>query len=317
MKQPRFSIVRFLQGWIMLGFSIYLIKLLLTGDVYKYVAPYFAVLLGITLSVLIVMSFYSLATMYRPAAGCDEHNCEHDHDHDHQHRVQKRWALIIAPVVLGLTVPSQSLGVEMISSGLTTTPPVTQVKGVVMETAAGTKTLEPSVLGATEETTPPKNALLPTEPKVDLTQIHKEIVPIDQLPPRPEPGSEMSMITLYSNILIAPEYFFNQVYRYQGMVYHPPGWPTDRMILVRYVISCCSADASPIGVTVEHRDAATYKDNAWIEIEGPLLTRAIPGLDEIPPVSWYYGQEQKPVVFARTIKLIEEPATPYLSYSQQ
>ncbi|MGZ4032262.1 MAG: DUF1980 domain-containing protein, partial [Tumebacillaceae bacterium] len=105
MKQSRFDAGRLVQGVILFGFSVYLIKLMETGDIHRLVSPHIAVLLKITLGVLLVMTFYALATIFKKVE-----TCEHDHHHDHHPRQRKGWVLLLAPIMLGLCVPTQSLG---------------------------------------------------------------------------------------------------------------------------------------------------------------------------------------------------------------
>jgi putative membrane protein len=78
------------------------------------------------------------------------------------------------------------------------------------------------------------------------------------------------------------------------------------------LITCCAADATPIGVTVEADDAAKYPDNTWIAVDATLSMRDIQDADTIPPISWYYGSEKKPALIAHSIQRIDEPQDPYL-----
>ncbi|MFC4766941.1 TIGR03943 family putative permease subunit [Effusibacillus consociatus] len=266
---------RFIQGIILSGFTALLLKLFWTGEIRKLVAPHMMVLLAVTVGVLIMMTAYAFLTMRCVGDECcHEHgeNCGHDHDHDH--RVQKIWAVLILPVVLGMAVPTQSLGTSMLSSGMYAKP-------------ANAKT-------------------------VDLASVPKVKVEGASLPAKPETGSEVSMYEVMNNILIVPENYFNQRYKYTGFVYHPDGWPENRMVIMRYVMVHCAADTLPVGVTVEVEGASKYKNDTWIQIDATLSTRKSPEIDQVPPVSWYYGYEDKPVLEAHEIKIIDEPKEPYL-----
>jgi uncharacterized repeat protein (TIGR03943 family) len=201
--------------------------------------------------------------------------CECDHDHHHEHNHEHRSN----PVSLLLVVPV--------------------VLGLLVPTQA---------LGASM-----MNNGLQALPKVDLSKVPRsEDAKYVPKPPKPEEGSELSLYDVAENILIAPEYYFNRSFKFTGFVYHPDGWPSNRMILTRYLITCCVADATPIGITVETKDAAKYKNNSWVEIDGTILTEKIPQLDNIDATSWYNGYPDKPVVFAHSIKQIKEPKDPYI-----
>jgi uncharacterized membrane protein YcgQ (UPF0703/DUF1980 family) len=125
LKASRFDSGRLMQGFILLGFSIYLIKLLETGDIHKLVSPHIQLLLTITLGVLLVMTFYALSTIFKKETSHahvhDHATCDHPHHHhDHDHRPKPRtsWILLLTPVLLGLAVPTHSLGVSMLDGGL-------------------------------------------------------------------------------------------------------------------------------------------------------------------------------------------------------
>jgi len=270
MKRKRFDFGRLLQAVILFGFSIYLIKLFGTGEVHKLVSPHIAALLKLTFGVFVVMTLYTLLTFFTKRSACE---CDHDHSHHHAHdhgQLNPVSLLLVVPVVLGLLVPTQALGVSKMKNGLQTLP------------------------------------------KVDLSKVPREEASYVTKPPKPKEGSELSLADVAENILIAPEYYFNRRFKFTGFVYHPDGWPSNRMILCRYIIACCAADASPIGITVEMKDAAKYKNNSWVQIDGTISTRKIPQLDRIEATNWYYGYPDKPVLFVHTIKQIKEPEDPYL-----
>lgn len=269
---------RLLQAVILIGFSIYLIRLFGTGEIHRLVAPHIAVLLELTLGVLVVMTLYALLTFFRNRSACEcdhdhSHHHDHHHDHDHHHHgLNPVSLLLIVPVVLGLFVPTQALGASMMNNGLQAVPN-----------------------------------------KVDLSKVPRsEDAKYIPKPPKPKEGSELSLDDVAENILIAPEYYFNRRFKFTGFVYHPNGWPSNRMILVRYLITCCVADATPIGIAVETKDAAKYKNNTWVQIDGTILTRKIPQLDKIDATSWYYGYPDKPVLIAHAIKQIKQPEDPYI-----
>lgn len=378
MKQSKFHGGTLVQGVILFGFSVYLIKLLGSGEIYRLVAPYIANLLWITLLCLLVMTFYTLGRIYRPAEDAHPH---HGQGHSHSLKPNLGWAVLTVPVVIGLVVPTQSLGASMVNTALkskqslSTAPigatamntstgqeqnssqqqassnsstiktpslnssstPATK-DGANSSTNSGTASgTNPSTSGtsSTASNTSGKNASgratansgkssvnsvgvstpasgVKPEDLVDLaTVVHAE--GDFEKPSRRQAGTDLPLDELMSNILIAPEYYFNQTYQYTGFVYHPPGWPQNRFVLVRYMISCCTADASPLGVTVEAKNANTFNNNQWVEVVGPLSTRQIADANEIVPIAWYQGSDKKPTVVATSVQRIDEPKHPYLN----
>ncbi|WP_018133319.1 TIGR03943 family putative permease subunit [Effusibacillus pohliae] len=306
MRRIRLDMGRLAQALILFGFCVFLIKLFQTGEIHKLVSPTMAVLLLITLGVLIVMTIYAAITVFHAADYCSHAHGHSHHHHEHEHRSgpRKSWIVFLVPVLLGLAVPTQSLGSSMLNSGLYTTQPARPP--ALIEN----KQTDPGVSPAVPQQQTAAGSSAASD-KVDLSKVPKAEVKGMPLPPKPAPGSRLPLIELESNILLAPEYYFNQRFRFQGLVYHPPGWPDNRLILMRFVMVHCAADTVPLGITVEMKDAAKYPNDTWLEIDGTLSARKWPEIDRVPPVSWYYGYELKPVLIAHSAQKIPEPKDPY------
>lgn len=294
MNQLRIHTGRLVQGFILMGFSVFLIKLFGTGEIRKLVSSNMTVLLGITLILLIVMTFYTLLTSYTREGICDHPDHHHDHDHDHESTPKKGWVLFLVPILLGLLVPVQALGTSMMNSGLYAQAPT---KAPVPVNKQPTTAASPN--SAASE-------------KVDLSKVPKVELKDFPKPPKPVPGSVLPVNQVMENILVAPEYYFNQRYKIQGFVYHPPGWAQNRMVLMRYVMVHCAADTMPVGLTVEMDGADKYINDTWLEIDGTVLTRRVPEADKVSPVAWYYGYDEKPTLIPNAIKTIPEPKDPYV-----
>ena len=84
-----------------------------------------------------------------------------------------------------------------------------------------------------------------------------------------------------------------------GFVYRDVRYRADQIMVARFAVSCCVADARAMGLVVQIADAAQYKTGAWVQVKGVFQTGS---LDSSP----------LPVVAAREIKPVEQPAQPYL-----
>ncbi len=72
-----------------------------------------------------------------------------------------------------------------------------------------------------------------------------------------------------------------------------------QLMVARFVISCCVADASAIGVIVQTADAAKWPQDGWVHVTGKFTTQTIDGRDT-------------PVVLADSITPATQPEHPYL-----
>lgn len=84
-----------------------------------------------------------------------------------------------------------------------------------------------------------------------------------------------------------------------GFVYREPAFAEDTFMLSRFTMSCCVADAFPIGMPVSAPDATDFETGAWLRARGQLKAATFDGLG-------------MPVLFADTLEPIAEPRQPYL-----
>ncbi len=80
----------------------------------------------------------------------------------------------------------------------------------------------------------------------------------------------------------------------EGLVYRDANVPEGHMMLFRFAMFCCAADATPIGVVVRTGDIAPPGNESWARVEGVLRITGIRGKDT-------------PVIHADTIEEIETP----------
>lgn len=84
-----------------------------------------------------------------------------------------------------------------------------------------------------------------------------------------------------------------------GFVYHEPIHPADGFMLARFTMSCCVADAFPIGMPIIAAGAEEYAAGEWLRVQGQLKASA-------------FGGDFLPVVLADAIEVVDEPRQPYL-----
>lgn len=84
-----------------------------------------------------------------------------------------------------------------------------------------------------------------------------------------------------------------------GFVFHDAAHAADRFMVSRFIITCCVADAIPVGLPVRWPDAAALAADQWVEVSGPLALEEVAG-------------ETVPYIDATTITAIAAPNQPYL-----
>ncbi|OKH42075.1 TIGR03943 family protein [Nostoc calcicola FACHB-389] len=115
---------------------------------------------------------------------------------------------------------------------------------------------------------------------------------------RPE---ERSLVDWMKTLAVYPEpdTYIGQKAKVQGFVVHLKTLPDDFLVIMRFVISHCALDASPMGLPVKLTTSRqAYPPNTWLEIEGEMMTAELEAKREL-------------TIQAKSIKPIPEPKNPY------
>ena len=89
--------------------------------------------------------------------------------------------------------------------------------------------------------------------------------------------------------------------RVRGFVYRDERFPTGSFMVSRFLLSCCVADAAPIGLAVRWPDADFLDDDAWVWVSGDFAVET-------------FLDERVPVLVAVEVTPAEQPPQPYLYY---
>jgi putative membrane protein len=84
-----------------------------------------------------------------------------------------------------------------------------------------------------------------------------------------------------------------------GFVYHNPQRPLDGFFVVRYVVTCCTADSNGVGLAVSWPRGTALPADSWVRVRGTLGTVTLNGHAE-------------PALDASIVEPVPQPANPYL-----
>jgi len=134
-----------------------------------------------------------------------------------------------------------------------------------------------------------------------------ESLPITRLQPqefrnmtKPEMRSLVEWVRLL-NFNPEPDTYIGQKVKVQGFVIHPPKVAEQYLWIGRFIITCCAADAYPVGLPVKlppNQTRAAFPPDSWLEIEGETITAELQG-------------KRKLTIQAFSLKPIPEPKNPY------
>ncbi len=101
------------------------------------------------------------------------------------------------------------------------------------------------------------------------------------------------------NVYPEPDAYTGDPVNLIGFVIHPPDWPTNYLMVARFVLTCCAADAYPVGLPVKvEGDRAAFQPDSWISLRGTLMTDTLNG-------------QRRLVIAPSKIDTVPEPENPY------
>lgn len=93
--------------------------------------------------------------------------------------------------------------------------------------------------------------------------------------------------------------FDGQSAEFSGFIYREPDFPPGHVMVARFTVSCCVADASAIGLPVYWPEFDTIADGEWVQVSGTFEA----GL---------FRDTKTPILQAERVGVIDVPEHPYL-----
>lgn len=101
------------------------------------------------------------------------------------------------------------------------------------------------------------------------------------------------------NVYPEPDAYAGQKVKVQGFVVYPGDLPEQYLLISRFVITCCAADAYPVGLPVKlTENRKSFAPDTWLEVEGKMITETLKGKRQL-------------TIEASSLKKIPAPENPY------
>jgi uncharacterized repeat protein (TIGR03943 family) len=134
-----------------------------------------------------------------------------------------------------------------------------------------------------------------------------ESLPVTRIQPqefrtatKPEERSLIEWIRTL-NVYPEPDAYNGQKVEVTGFVIYPPGLPEQYFWISRFILTCCAADAYPVGLPVKlppDRSRSKYPQDDWFKVEGKMITDEVSG-------------KRKLTILPSEISSIPKPKNPY------
>lgn len=185
------------------------------------------------------------------------------------------YLMILTPILVYLFFPPQALDASMINK-----------KGVTLVSSNQAKERQAKQLEKPRQETPYQKVLNEMKKKPIIIFDEKNY------------AGYLSALELY------PKELQGKKIRIKGFVFKDdPELKKDEFILSRFTVSCCTADASVVGVITKYHQAPILKADEWIEVEGTISTTKLFGYDS-------------PLIELETYRKTQKPKDPYIYFSE-
>ncbi|CAM3686353.1 TIGR03943 family protein [Aeromicrobium ponti] len=321
----KFHFQQALRALILLAFCGLIFQLHHTGDITKYINPKYSGLSQSASILFLILFFIQITRIWTSKKETEihdhhhshscchnnhDHDCSHDHDHgDSPFTVKKllSYSIIVLPLMTGFFLPAKTLDASIADKkgGLA-------ILGNQNKEDAGQVNLEnidESSADDFEEYSLEDNLedfeeQIEQDPSVyegeqviskgEFEQLKKELnsSPVIKM-------DDFVFSLYYEEISKDINKFKGREIEFQGFVYKEEGLNSNQLVVSRFLITHCVADASMIGFLSELEDAPKLYDNMWIKVTGVI------------DAATYNGAEL-PLIKIKKWEEIEEPFIPYL-----
>lgn len=101
------------------------------------------------------------------------------------------------------------------------------------------------------------------------------------------------------NLYPEPDAYTGQKVSVEGFIIHLPDLPDNYLNIARFVITCCAADAYPVGLPVKLTgNRSAYPPDKWFRVEGQMITETL-------------NNKRQLVIDSTKLTEIPTPANPY------
>ncbi|QGQ46336.1 TIGR03943 family putative permease subunit [Metabacillus sediminilitoris] len=326
-----FNFQQAIRALILLAFTILIFHLHFTGDITKFINPKYVGLSQSASIIFLLLFFIQITRIWtnrenhhdRCHHNHDDHNCEHHHDHGNTPFTVKKlfsYLIIISPLLSGFLLPAKILDAAIAEKkgGMAILTNQKQMADAGLNNGSSennnkTGTEERYVDDNTEENEIDENLLI--HENADPNDLEQNTITKDEYEQLTQELLQNSNIvmdeamfaTYYDEISMNIDKYKGKNIELTGFVYKEAGLKQEQLVISRYLISHCVADASIIGFLTELPEASSIKEDTWIKAKGILDVTTYNGtvLPYIKITNWEKVSEPKePYLYPLNIKVL-------------
>ncbi|WP_134701482.1 TIGR03943 family protein [Ammoniphilus sp. YIM 78166] len=272
-----------LRAGILLGFALLIGQMHWTGEIAKYINIKYSAMSLIACALLFLLFLAQLGRIRNTQQTQHDHHCGAGCDHHHLRWSFKgglAYAILSIPLITGFLLPAKTLDAAMASK-----------KGVMIQSPS------PKASAASMEEEHP----IPVSREdqlVYLDDLYEDSLNV--LIQQPEIiFNDFDFVEYADTISFYPREFIGKTVELSGFVYKEEGMDPSQLVVARFIITHCLADAGVIGFMAEWEDAETLQEDTWVRVKGTLdITQ--------------YGDFELPKLKVEEWEMVGMPADPYV-----
>ncbi|WP_416826189.1 TIGR03943 family putative permease subunit [Ectobacillus polymachus] len=286
----------FIRGIILIGFALLVFKLLVTNNITYFIAPKMVQFIYFSLVVLLILSGLLIL---RDTSKKDKYQCHCEGEHSYPTSIFKSillYSLFIIPITTGFLFSD-----NVLNSSVAMNRPIKLVSDVQTsdkngETQSNNNTS--SDLNKNQDTLIPNNnspSVGSPEPlsKTQYASIQKKMETTNQININDE--YYIPMMNILSENLSS---MLGKTITTQGFVFREQNFLQDEILIARFSITCCIADASVYGIMAKG-DVAQLPKDQWIQVTGKIDKKIYNGMTV-------------PIIHIQNFSKIPVPKNPYV-----
>ncbi|MGZ0879382.1 TIGR03943 family putative permease subunit [Priestia megaterium] len=306
MKKIDQQFIIYIRGILLMGFSLLMFKLILTGKIIQFIAPKMMPFILFSSGTFFLLGIIQI---WRSSVNKDS-SCECGHDHTEKGKIRTTfiYSLFLLPIMTGFLFSNHTLDSSVaVKRGLsfsvntsdTQQQPADDEKIDVINSELEKDTND-LLSGNSDET--PKNVPITHQSSIAAKGAPKGFYELleKKLVKQPKISiNDTDYIPVMNIIENNTARFIGKKVEVSGFVYREKGFKDNQFVVARFGISCCAADASVYGLLSTLENASTLKKDTWVHIKGIIQKTK-------------YNGEDAPYVQVQQIESIHPPDNPYV-----
>ncbi|EKN70081.1 nucleic acid binding domain protein [Neobacillus bataviensis LMG 21833] len=288
----------FIRGVILVGFMLLLLKLLLTNHITLFIAPkmngfiYFTLFVFLILGVLLIFRSTSEDNTY--------YECGCEGGHSYPKSIGKSlflYSIFIIPIITGLLFADHVLG-SSVAKNRTLKLGADSQNISITQTEKNNKDVEKNQSISEPSQPNPISDPSSSEMPEPLTQTEYSSLTNKLIQSTSVNVTDASYVPMINIIQDNLDKMIGKTITVKGFIYREKNFFQDQIVVARYGITCCVADASVYGIMAKGNVSGLPKDK-WIQVTGTI--------DQTK-----YDGSKIPIIKIQDYKIISVPKQPYV-----